>query len=350
MPGGWTVVGAAIIAGGGSRHVTKPLQSRPMPGPLAVLDRLADGRFHSGGELSEALGVARTTVWTYVRELEALGLDIYAVRGRGYRLAEPIVRLNAAAIRAHLERAGVPAPPLHVLDDVDSTNAWLKAHAEGSANGTSCLAERQSAGRGRRGRRWASPFARNLYLSVLWRLPARAVPGLSIAVGVAVAEACEDLGAFGLKLKWPNDILGARGKVGGILIELASELPATCTAIIGIGLNVDMPARLRAGIDQPVSDLNEESGQRVPRNALAAAILARLAAAIPRFELEGLAPFRARFAQRDASLDRTVTVEEAGALRSGRARGIDEHGALLLETADGIASIQSGDVSLRAAP
>ena len=320
-----------------------------MPGPLAVLDRLADGRFHSGGELSVALGVARTTVWTYVRELVAQGLDIYAVRGRGYRLAEPLERLDAGAIHGHLAAAGEPAAPVHVLTDVDSTNAWLKANATGAQNGTSCLAERQSAGRGRRGRSWHSPFARNLYLSLLWRLPARAVSGLSIAVGVAVAEACEALGARELALKWPNDIVGPRGKVGGILTELANDTPTLCSAIIGVGLNVDMPARLRADIDQPVSDLNELAGRRVSRNALAAAILARLAAALPRFELEGLAPFRARFAQRDASLDRSVTVEQGGALRSGLARGIDEHGALLLETADGIASIQSGDVSLRAA-
>jgi BirA family biotin operon repressor/biotin-[acetyl-CoA-carboxylase] ligase len=320
-----------------------------MPGPLAVLDRLIDGRFHSGGELGSALGVARTTVWTYVRELQALGLDIYAVRGRGYQLAEPLERLDAAAIRARLAGAGTTPPPLHVLDQVDSTNAWLKGNAAGAANGTSCLAERQSAGRGRRGRSWHSPFGRNLYLSLLWRLPARAVSGLSIAVGVAVAEACESLGAHELKLKWPNDIVGPRGKLGGILTELATDRPAICTAIIGIGLNVNMPARLRAAIDQPVSDLNELAGRRVSRNALAAAIIERLAAALPRFELEGLAPFRARFAQRDASLDRNVTVEEGGSVRSGHARGIDEHGALLLETAEGMALVQSGDVSLRAA-
>ena len=182
-----------------------------MPAPLALLERLADGRFHSGGELGEALGVARTTLWTYVRELEALGLDIYAVRGRGYRLAEPLERLDAQAIRAALPVSPCAQPwQVHVLDCVDSTNDWLRKNADGMANGTCCLAEQQSAGRGRRGRGWASPFGRNLYLSLLWRIPMRHVSGLSIAAGVAVAHARLGRG----------EVLG-RGQAagGGVVVE-----------------------------------------------------------------------------------------------------------------------------------
>lgn len=321
-----------------------------MPGPLDLLDLLADGRFHSGGALGEALGIARTTVWKHVRALEGMGLEVHGVRGRGYRLARPLERLDGDAIRSAL----APGPcaivaPVHVHAQVESTSDWLAQHAAGAANGTVCLAERQLAGRGRRGRAWASPFGRNLYLSLLWRLPARRVSGLSIAMGVTVAEACEAAGARNIGLKWPNDLVAPQGKVGGILVDLSTAGDGAALAIVGVGLNVDMPFSLRAPIGQPVTDLNELTGRRVSRNALAVGVIAAMRAALPRFEREGLKPFRDRFAARDASRDREVTVEEGGRVSTGRARGIDEDGALVLETADGIAHIHSGDVSLRAA-
>lgn len=320
-----------------------------MSAPLTLLDCLADGRFHSGSELAGVLGVARTTVWKHVRSLEAMGLDIYAVRGRGYRLAERIERLDAAVIRGQLTPTPDAVPPaVHVLDQVDSTNLWLAQRAGHAPDGSACLAEQQLAGRGRRGRTWVSPFGRNLYLSLLWRVPTLRVSGLSIAMGVMVAEACEAVGAPGLALKWPNDLVGAGGKVGGILVDLESGRGDVSTAIIGIGLNVDMPARLRRDIAQPVADLNELAGRRLSRNALAAALIEHGRVALPRFRAEGLAPFLDRFAARDASRGHAVTVEQGGRVSAGHARGIDGQGALMLETADGMTRIQSGDVSLRA--
>jgi BirA family biotin operon repressor/biotin-[acetyl-CoA-carboxylase] ligase len=286
-----------------------------------------------------------------------MGLEIHALRGRGYRLADPLQRLDAAAIRAAL-RTGLQDAPFQitVLQQVDSTNAWLAAHASGAANGTACLAEQQLAGRGRGGRSWVSPFGRNLYLSMLWRLPARAVSGLSIAVGVCVAEACEALGASTISLKWPNDLIvvrdGVYHKLGGILVDVSSDARHgggnSSLVIIGIGLNVDMPAALRAGIAQPVTDLNELTTERVSRNALAAQVMQKVILAMPQFELQGLAPFRARFGARDANLDRVVRVEQSGKLSTGLARGIDESGALMVETSRGLERIYSGDVSLRA--
>ena len=331
----------------------KSLQSAPMSTALTLLDLLADGRFHSGSELSSALGIARTTVWKHVQVLEEMGLDIYAVRGRGYRLAESIERLDAAAIRAYLKPTPSALPPaVHVLDQVDSTNYWLAQRAEHAPDGSACLAEQQLAGRGRRGRTWVSPFGRNMYLSLLWRLPMSGISGLSIAMGVTVADACESVGVAGLSLKWPNDLVAASGKVGGILVDVESSAAPdagdTCTAIIGIGLNVDMPARLRQDITQPCADLNELAGQRISRNELAAALIEHGREALPRFAQEGLAPFQERFATRDASRDHPVTVEEGGRISTGHARGIDIEGALMLETAEGITRIHSGDVSLRA--
>jgi len=182
------------------------------------------------------------------------------------------------------------------------------------------------------------------------------VPGLSIAVGVALAQACEAVGAEELGIKWPNDLVAPqgpdkaqdRGKVGGILVDLVGDGSGMTTAIIGMGLNVDMPAAVRAAIGQPVSDLSEVAGRRVSRNALAAAVIVGARVCLERFERDGLEPFRERFARRDASVGRQVTVEEGGRVSTGRAQGIDADGALVLETADGPAHIRSGDVSLRA--
>ena len=328
-----------------------------MAEPLDLLDSLRDGRFHSGRALGEVLGIARTSVWKHVRTLQQMGLEIHAVRGRGYRLARNFEALDALAIRAALPMQLQDARfELTVLAQVNSTNTWLAEHALDAANATTCVAEQQLAGRGRGGHRWVSPFGRNVYLSMLWRLPVSAVSGLSIAVGVCVAEACEALGASAISLKWPNDLLAVRGevrhKLGGILVEVSSEdgYSDRCVVIIGIGLNVDMPDSLRASIGQPVSDLNELVGKRVSRNAVTAKVMERVMLAMPRFEHEGLAPFRGRFLQRDVNLDRVVQVEQGGRLRTGLARGIDESGALLLETRDGLARIFSGDVSLRTAP
>jgi BirA family biotin operon repressor/biotin-[acetyl-CoA-carboxylase] ligase len=253
------------------------------------------------------------------------------------------------AIRSHLTPTlGALPPAVHVLDQVDSTNDWLAQRAEHAPDGSACLAEQQLAGRGRRGRTWVSPFGRNLYLSLLWRLPTTRISGLSIAMGVTVADACESVGATGLSLKWPNDLVAASGKVGGILVDVETSDAESCIAIIGIGLNVDMPARLRRDITQPCADLNELAGRRISRNELAAALIEHGREALPRFAQEGLAPFQQRFATRDASRDHPVTVEEGGRISTGHARGIDTQGALMLETAEGITRIHSGDVSLRA--
>lgn len=263
--------------------------------------------------------------------------------------------LDAAVIRAALPDSLRQAPfGLTVLQTVDSTNSWLSARAAAAVNGTTCLAEHQQAGRGRGSRTWVSPAGCNVYLSMVWHFPARSVAGLSIAVGVCVAEACDALGARDVSLKWPNDLIVAREnihyKLGGILIEVAggtSVDKAGDVAVIGIGLNVDMPIAQRSAITQPVCDLSEQAGGRVSRNLLVAYVLERLMFAMPLFAQQGLAPFRARFLQRDVNYDRPVRIEQGAKVSTGLARGIDETGALMVETSHGLTRFYSGDVSLR---
>lgn len=258
--------------------------------------------------------------------------------------AEP---LDATAIRAGLSaNASNRLAALEVLASVDSTNARLLNAAEhGQASGSICLAETQTAGRGRRGRGWSSPPGGNLYLSLLWRFSS-AIPldGLSIATGIAVARVLRDLGAPDIRLKWPNDVYHDRRKLGGILLE--SVTGPERVVVAGIGLNVAMPDAARSAIDQPWTDLAAVLGQRPSRNRLATLLIDRLLplhadwpAALP-----DLAEDWTEF---DLLLDRPVELLAGERRLRGIARGIDGSGALRLATPTGMRLISSGEVSLR---
>jgi BirA family biotin operon repressor/biotin-[acetyl-CoA-carboxylase] ligase len=252
--------------------------------------------------------------------------------------------------------AGLPADArsrlrsLTVLDEVDSTNRFL-LEGEGFAAGVhACVAESQSAGRGRRGREWVSPTGANLYLSVLRVLDAtpRSVQGMSLAIGVAVAKALESLGVAGVALKWPNDVLLGGEKLGGILVEIAAGGAGPWRAVAGIGINVDMPRDAGARIDQPWTDLASR-GIHPDRNRLASRVLAEVIAAGDRFAETGFEGFRDDWDCRDAVRGRAVEVRDGSSVHAGTARGVDADGALLVEADGGCQRISVGDVSLRLA-
>ncbi|HWP94598.1 MAG TPA: bifunctional biotin--[acetyl-CoA-carboxylase] ligase/biotin operon repressor BirA [Gammaproteobacteria bacterium] len=316
-----------------------------------LLELLADGQFHSGEQLAETLGMTRSAVWKRIRALRALGLDVYRVPGRGYRLRDGLELLDAARIRQHLPSdLAARLAALEVHDSVDSTNAVL-LRRDGPGKPEVCLAEHQSAGRGRRGRRWASPFGANLYLSLSWtfaELP-RDFPALALVVGLAAADALATSGVPGVALKWPNDLQHGGAKLGGILLEMRGEPPGPCRVVIGIGINVRMPPAFAAAIDQSWTDLAQATGGAVPsRNALAAAVITTVIRALERFEREGFAPFHPAWTKRDALRGRVVTVEGgAGTPFSGEALGIDADGALLVRCGAAVRRVVAADVSVR---
>jgi BirA family biotin operon repressor/biotin-[acetyl-CoA-carboxylase] ligase len=321
-----------------------------------LLPLLADGGFHSGEELAAQLGgVSRAAVWKAVQNLTALGLDIQAVRGRGYRLAEPLELLEPARLLAELDDlAQRRVTVLEVYDQLDSTNTYLlRRAAEGRPSGAVCLAETQSAGRGRQGRPWVSPFAANLYLSLLWRFAAgpAALSGLSLAVGIAVARTLDRLGVTEAGLKWPNDLLWRQRKLGGILLEFGGESGGPCQVVTGIGLNVAMPRPAEAAIDQPWVDLRQIVGPgRVSRHRLATALLSELVAVFTRFEQTGFTGFQADWQRFDLTQGKPVRLTLPASTVDGIARGVDDSGALLLETADGVRRFLGGEISLRLRP
>lgn len=325
--------------------------TRRMESRLKLLEILADGRFWSGEALGARLGVSRAAVWKRLRALKRLGLEIQAVRGRGYRVAHPIELLNAGTLLKHLSPSvQAVIPCLDIFTELDSTNTYLKARALGGAPGGSvCLAEMQSAGRGRLGRVWVSPFASNLYLSLLWRYAAgpAALAGLSLVAGVALVRALKQFVPEGLGLKWPNDVQWQGRKLAGVLIEMAGESAGPSHAVIGIGVNVRMPDAAAVEIGQPWVDLTHCLGGPPSRNALAAAVLESLIESLRQFDAHGLRPFLDVWREHDVMAGRPVQLHLPNSVVAGEARGIDDSGALMLQIGDELRSFAAGEISLR---
>lgn len=315
-----------------------------------ILHTLGDGRFHSGEQLGAALGVSRTAVWKHLQALGELGLDIYAVPGKGYRLAAPLELLQRDTVLASLtpaSRALLTALELH--PSLDSTNRYLSAQAASLASGHACLAEHQTAGRGRRGRTWVSPFAANIYLSLLWHftLSPAAVSGLGLVSGVAVARALRQVGLKDIGLKWPNDVMWCGRKLGGTLLEVAGESFGPIKVVTGIGLNVRMPSPAGAQIDQAWVDLETALGNKVSRNAVAGLLLHHVLLAMEQFQAAGLAAFLDEWRQWDIIAGKTVRLHLPHDTLTGIAQGVDHNGALLLHRGGTVSSYMAGEVSVR---
>tara|TARA_R110001583_G_scaffold7720_4_gene37891 strand:- start:412 stop:1377 length:966 start_codon:yes stop_codon:yes gene_type:complete len=312
----------------------------------ALLKLLADGHFHSGEKIGELLGVSRTSVNNYIKGLQEIGLDIYKVPGRGYQSATPIDLLDEKIIRSLSQHAHVKVEQI-----LDSTNKWLLDKIPNLKNGQICIAEYQLAGRGRRGRTWVSPFASHLYFSYYWRFESgiEKLSGLSLLVGIATVNALEETGIKGVSLKWPNDLYYQGKKLAGILIELNAQANEACHTVIGIGINVRMPPEQAKLIDQPWIDLSSLSDGKVDRNLLSANLISQLQKLLPEYEKNGLKPHLTKWFELDCFLNQPVNVLLADKHKAGICRGIDEHGALLLECNGNIETYIGGEVSLRLA-
>jgi BirA family biotin operon repressor/biotin-[acetyl-CoA-carboxylase] ligase len=318
-----------------------------MAAPAGLLETLADGRFHSGETLARAAGVSRSAVWKQVARLAELGLEIQRVPGRGYRIAGGLDLLDGARIRAALDPATRAVLELiEVHRSIDSTNSYLNERV--TAGHAACLAEHQSAGRGRVGRHWISPFGANLYCSVAWTFAALppGIQALALAAGAAVAQSIDADGRLGVGLKWPNDLVVADRKLGGVLVELRGEPPGVTRVVVGVGINLRMPPAAGTAIDQPWTDL-ATLGVVPSRNQLAASVLDALVAMLQRFAREGFAASYDSWSARDATRGRDVSVRADGRPLRGIARGIDRDGSLRLEVDGDLRRMVVGEISLR---
>jgi len=323
-----------------ARTALRPLSFR-------VLRALDDVAFTSGNVLASSLGVSRSTVWAAVGAIERAGVQVLRGRGRGYRLVAPLMWIDAPAVQQMLGRAA-EAMQLTVVDHCESTNTSLARQAEaGAPHGTVLLAEWQTAGRGRMGRHWASAPGAGLTFSVLWRFEKGAMhlSGLSLVVGLAIADALRMLGLHEVRLKWPNDVLVRRHKLAGVLTEIKGDMLGPCAAVIGIGLNVALPARVIASIDQPVTDLARSGLDNLDRNAILTAVLSGLATTLARFEREGFPAFRQQWQAHSASHNRMVRVVlPGGEVVRGRMTGVDDQGALRVDTGEQTVRVFSGEL------
>lgn len=316
-----------------------------------ILSLLADGRFHSGEELGTILGIGRSAVWKVVQSLEAYGVDIFAVRGKGYRLAAPLELLEPQRIVAALDaQAATLLRGIEVLREVDSTNHYLTEQAgQGAPDGYACFSEYQSLGRGRRGRTWVSPFGTNIYMSVLSRFDGapEMLQGLSLAIGVAAVDALSSMGAGGIGLKWPNDLLWEGRKLGGILLETAGEFSGPWQVVTGIGINLGVPRTSARQIDQPWVDLRTIVQRDIGRNQVAGRLLQHTLTALEVFKRQGFIAFRRAWEARDVTRDRHVSLSTMAGVQQGIAQGVDDSGALILSVQGKPLRFMSGDLSLR---
>ncbi|MCQ8226098.1 bifunctional biotin--[acetyl-CoA-carboxylase] ligase/biotin operon repressor BirA [Pantoea trifolii] len=311
--------------------------------PLKLVALVADGEFHSGEQLGEALGMSRAAINKHIQTLKSWGLDVYTVTGKGYSLPQPIQLLDEEVILSHLHQ-----PNLAVIPVIDSTNQYLLDRMDKLPSGYACIAEYQQAGRGRRGRKWFSPFGSNLYMSMYWRLeqgPAAAM-GLSLVIGIIMAEVIQSLGAPNVRVKWPNDLYLNDRKLAGILVELTGKTGDAAQIVIGAGVNLLMCSEGTAEINQGWINL-QEAGVDIDRNELAAKLINSLREALPIFERDGLAPFVSRWEALDNFINRPVKLLIGDREVYGIARGIDKQGGLLLEQDGVIKSWVGGEISLR---
>lgn len=313
--------------------------------PLTLISILADGEFHSGEQLGEQLGMSRAAINKHIQTLRDWGIDVFTVPGKGYSLPEPIHLLDEKKISQEIDHGRVTVLPV-----IDSTNQYLLDRLDGLTSGDACVAEYQQAGRGRRGRKWFSPFGANLYLSMYWRLeqgPAAAI-GLSLVIGIVIAEVLQQLGAEQVRVKWPNDIYLQDRKLSGILVELTGKTGDAAQIVSGAGINLVMRRVESDVVNQGWISL-QEAGVVIDRNLLAARLIKELRLGLELFEQEGLAPYLPRWEKLDNFIHRPVKLIIGDKEIYGISRGIDAQGALLLEQDGVIKAWVGGEISLRSA-
>jgi BirA family biotin operon repressor/biotin-[acetyl-CoA-carboxylase] ligase len=314
---------------------------------IPLLNLLADKQFHSGESLGLHLGISRAAVWKRIKKLESLGVEVSSVHGKGYRLHNSLDLLNADDILKELSpEVKSQLSDLEFFLSIDSTNAHAMRYVD--KDKFVILSEQQTDGRGRRGKKWISPFGRSIYLSIGWYFQGGAaqLEGLSLAVAVAVVRALESCDIFGVNVKWPNDLLHQGRKLAGILLEMAGDADGACKVVIGVGVNVNMQHH-NVDIDQPWVDVSTIAQNPISRNKLAGSIINQLFIALEQFENHGFSIFRSEWMAKDLYFGKQVRLSTPSTSIDGIAKGVDARGALCLEINDELKTFHGGEISVR---
>jgi BirA family biotin operon repressor/biotin-[acetyl-CoA-carboxylase] ligase len=318
-----------------------------------LLKLLSDGEFHSNETLSNTLNLSRDDVWHTLQQLIHHGVQVETLMGKGHRIPHGIELLQREKIDTELsDVAKNKLAELILLEEVDSTSDYLLANSKSFADkNVACFAEYQTQGRGRHGKRWIAPYGTNIYFSLLWhfaKTPTQ-ISGLSLAIAITVTMVLERYGIKeGVSVKWPNDVLYYGRKLGGILLDVASENHNGCIAVIGIGLNTHMPAVTANQIDQPWTDIQQITHSKPKRNYLAGLLLNELIHSLLLFTEQGLVPFLPAWRHLDRLIGKTVSLEIAGKQIRGIMQDISDKGELiLLDQNNQEKHYLSGELSLR---
>ena len=318
---------------------------------LHLLQLLADGKFHSGEVLGSELSVSRAAVWKLIHSLKKYDLDICSIKGKGYRLSAAIEFLNKdklfSIIQPDLLKHIIQ---LEVFEELTSTNQFLLDRStKENICGVVVLSEYQSAGRGRRGSKWYSPFGAGINLSIGWRFdyPVESLTQLSMMAGVAVIRTLSAFGIHEIGLKWPNDVFFQGMKLGGILIEMRGESAGPCDVVIGIGINFAFPENLVTGIDRAWIDVASIKSPPPSRNALTARLISELVKLLEEYKQQAVQEILDEWRQYDCVNGNVVTLLLPNQSVTGRVMGINDHGALLLSVDNEIKQYTAGEISMR---
>ncbi|OGT37132.1 MAG: biotin--[acetyl-CoA-carboxylase] ligase [Gammaproteobacteria bacterium RIFCSPHIGHO2_12_FULL_38_14] len=310
-------------------------------GLIEIVHILNDGHCHDGNALSRALNISRTAVWKRIKKLKEYGVLILVNKRKGYHLQKPLYLLNAVKIRDAVQDVS-----LEIFESLPSTNDYLKS-IQTKHSVVICLAEQQTKGRGRFDRHWHSPFGTNLYLSCLYRFKKdlSELAGLSLVTSLAVLKTLKTYGLQNLLVKWPNDLVCEGKKISGNLIEIQAESHGICSAVIGIGVNVNMTDDSSA-ITQEWTSMQKTSGEMIDRNELCVRLIKQLIHYLERIDTEGFSSFVNEWIENDVLTNQFIALKNLDQVVRGVVKGVNDRGYLLLETGDGLRAFSSGEASV----
>ena len=302
--------------------------------------------------MAAEMGCSRVTVWKSISELKSLGINIFSVKKKGYRLPKKISFFNIESIQRELGELN-QFVNLELLNVTDSTNKYLNVSANVKPHASVVIANIQTKGKGRRGRSWQASVGESLAMSILWKFDkgASGLSGLSLVVGVAIQRLMKKIGINNSFLKWPNDLLILEGdsyfKLAGVLIELQGDLESRCSAVIGVGLNYDLSSDILKNIDQPATNIKKYLKSDIDLNQLSAMLIKEIMNALSEFENNGFLSVKEEWLSYNAFKEKTISfIKSGGEIITGQIVDIENDGALKILQNNGIhETLISGEVS-----
>ena len=303
----------------------------------------------SGEEISRKLGISRTAVWKYINTLRESGYNIESSSRHGHKLISRGNSLSEFEIKRNLQSQIFGHKELHIFDETDSSNIQaFRSASEGAAEGSIVIAESQTSGKGRFGRRWVSPPGENLYLSIIIRpqIPTLTAPRLTLVAAVALSETLDSLGASGHRIKWPNDILFNGKKLSGILTEMKGDCDSIDFIIIGVGVNLnsssdDYPDEIK----DSVISLKEITGSEIDRIVFLNSFLLHFEKKYSDFLQGRFSEILGSWIEKSSIINQRIKVTNYDEIFTGLVIGITPDGNLTVQTDDGIRLVNSGDIN-----